>query len=353
MRSLLVILGMFVSLLLLSPATIVMAQGGAGITLKPATLDEAIELGTSQTHTVTVRNESNIDQTFYLSKRDITGVRDGNVPIFAVENIETTGFELSQWITIATDSIFVPAGQEVPIQYTVNAPANATPGSHFAGIFVSVDAPEIRESGAAVGYEVAHIVVMRVAGDVIEKAEIRQLSTNNYIYSSQNVEFNVHIQNNGSTLIRPTGPLEINNMFGQKVGTVLFNTDAAGVFPGTSREFVLEWVGSDTRFGRYEAVLSAVYGEEGSKQTMTSTVTFWILPMNIIGPALGVLAVLFLIIYVATKMYVRRQLAYYQATAGRRVVRRGKNSGNPFLMMFLVMMTVTAVFFLILLVLFS
>jgi len=348
-------LGLFIVFLLAlaSTAGSVFAQG-AGVTLKPATIEENIDPGATKTYTVLVKNESGNDQTFYLSKRDIVGVRDGSVPVYADPDIEVSELDMSQWIALLNETVYIPAGQEVPVQFTVTVPMSASPGSHFAGVFVSVEPPEIRESGAAIGYEVANIIALRVAGEVNESATIRQFSTDNYIYGSPNVTFNARIENSGNTLVRPTGPVEITNMFGQRVdGGLVFNESAAGVFPADTREFTFEWKGEGYGFGRYEAIMSPVYGEEGAKQTMSSSVTFWILPMNIVLPALGVLATLLLIMYVGVRLYVRRKLSYYQAVGGRKLIKRSAASGNPLLLIFLMMMTVTAVFFIILLILFA
>lgn len=330
------------------------AQEGAGITIKPATVEELMERGETATFTVLVRNESAADQTFFLGKRDIVGVTDGNVPVYAADGLEQTGFELSGWIQLPSDTVFVPAGGEVPVQFAVTVPGEAAPGGHFAGIFVSLEAPQIDESGAAIGYQVANIVSIRVAGEVNERADIRQFSTENYIYGSPTVNFLVRIENSGNTLVRPRGPMQITNMFGKVVSdeTLIFNDASAGVFPGATREFTLEWKGEGTGFGRYEAVVSPNYGEAGSIQNMSSTVTFWILPMNIIGPALISLLVIFVVVFVAVKLYVRRKLAYYAAPGGRKLVRR-QSQGSPLLLVFMVMLTVTALFFIVLLILFS
>lgn len=347
----LVVFSMFACLLV---GDVVMAQG-EGITLRPATIEEPMNPGEERTFDFSIRNESGSDQTYYLGARDIIGVRDGNVPIYAEAGQEKTGFELSTWITLATESVFVPAGGEAAAQFTVKAPDNASPGSHFAGIFVTVEPPNIEKSGAAIGYEVANIVSIRIAGEADERAEIRQFSTDNYIYGSPNVTFNVRIENPGNTLIRPRGPLVITNMFGKEVSdNLVFNEAAGGVFPGDTREFTFSWQSDEPGFGRYEAIVSPVYGAPGANKTISSSVTFWILPMNIIGPALGVLAVVLLVIWGGAKLYVRRKLAYYAATSsGRKLVRRTNDPGAPILMMFLVMLSVTAVFFVVLLLLFS
>lgn len=344
----------FLFSVIFAPA-VLFAQNDAGIGLKPANIAENMDPGETRQFTVLVENVSGQDQNYYIFKRDISGVRDGGVPIFADSNLDTGGFALSDWIQLESDRLEVKAGEERPLSFVMTVPQNASPCDHFGGIFVSAEPPELESSGAAIGYQVANIVNIRVAGECIEKAQIRQFSTDNYLYGSSNVEFNLKFENSGNTLLRPTGPLTITNMFGKEVANLTFNEEQAGVFPGVTREFLFSWTSDQTGFGRYEAMVSPSYGEEGFKQTVFSTATFWILPMNIILPAAGVLAVLLLIAYIAIRVYVKRQLAYYGATSGTRklVRRRTNNSSTPLLLILVVMVSVTALFLLILLALFA
>ena len=340
--------------LFLIPAS-TFAQNDAGIGLKPASIAEKMEPGEVRQFTVLVSNVSGQDQNYYLNKRNISGVRDGGVPIFSVNDGDTGGFALSDWIQLESDRLEVKAGEEKPVSFILSVPNNASPCDHFGGIFVSAEPPEIKESGAAIGYQVANIVSIRVAGECIEQAQIRQFSTDNYIYGKSEVNFNLKFENTGNTLLRPRGPLTITNMFGKEVANIIFNEDQAGVFPGDTREFNFSWTSDLTGFGRYEAMVSPSFGEEGFKQTVFSTATFWILPMNIILPAAGILAVLLLIAYVSIRVYVNRKLAFYGANTGaRKIVRRRTSSGTaPLLLILIVLLSVTALFLLILLALFA
>lgn len=330
-------------------------NAGTGIGIKPATLEVSLTPGESKQYTVSVSNISGADQLYYLYKRDIVGVKAGGVPVFADKNQEKTDFELSQWITLETETLDIPKGEERPLSFIVKVPENAAPCDHFGGIFVSAEPPSMRESGAAVGYEVGNIISVRVAGECTIEGSIRQFSTDNYIYGKAEVNFSAKIQNEGNTLIRPTGPLEINNMFGKQVAKLMFNEEQAGVYPGATREYTLSWSGDGPGFGRYEAILSPVYGEDGIKKTMSSTATFWVLPMSIILPALGVLAALLLVTYISVRLYVRSKLAYYGSTGStRKLVRRRKDSGSSVLLLVItVMVSVTALFMVILVFLFA
>ncbi|USN92165.1 MAG: DUF916 domain-containing protein [Candidatus Nomurabacteria bacterium] len=347
----LLILCLFLSSFLLTYSTSLAQQAGTSIT--PASFDKLMDPGTEEQNGITIQNMSDVEQKYYLFVKNISGVKDGGVPIFAKSNDEKTGYELSDWISLSMTEVVIGKNESATVYFVVSVPENASPGSHFGGIFVSVDPPEIENSGASVGYQVASILDIRVSGEALEEASIRQFSTSKFLYGSPNVEFSVKIQNTGNVLVKPRGPLEIYNMLGNKVGNMVFNDKEAGVFPHDTREFSnIKWEGGSTGFGRYEAILSPVYGDEGSKKTMTSSVTFWILPMNIIGPALGVLGVILIVTFIFVRLYIRRSLQHLNQ--GRRIVRRRKRGGSSTsLLLIVVMLTVTALFLIVLLALFA
>jgi hypothetical protein len=341
-----------VYLLLALFANSVSAQSNAaGIGISPAIIEEGATPGEVKQYTVSVANLSESEQKYYVFVRDIVGVKNDNSPVYAEEGIEASGFELSSWVKLGVEEMVVPAGAEAPLSFTLNVPDTASPGSHFGAVFISLEPPRLRTTGAAVGYDVANIISIRVAGDATEKAEIRQFSTNKYFYGSTNVDFNLRIENMGNVLVRPTGPIEITNMFGKNVATLVFNESQASVFPGVTREYNFNWTDDGIGFGRYLARVSPIYGEAGNKNTISSTVSFWVLPMNIIGPALIVLAFILLAIYVGVRLYVRRTVALMSVGGERRMVRTVRRRGSPVLLMTFISMLATTVLFLIILLL--
>lgn len=328
---------------------------GTGVSIKPAMIEETLDPGVIKNYSLTIENLNNDEQLYYLFTRNIKGVRDGGVPIFASETEEKTGYELTDWIKLPISEITIPGNSKSTVDFEMSVPENAAPGSHFGGVFISVEPPEFEKSGAAVGYQVANIVSIRVAGEALEQASVRQFSTSRFLYGSQNVDFSVRIENSGNTLLRPSGPLEIYNMLGNRVGSLTFNSEQAAVFPHDTREFTnINWTGDSIGFGRYEAIVSPVYGDQGAKKTMSSTVTFWILPMNIIGPALAVFVTLMLVVYMFVRIYIKRSLAHMDYGDGRRILRRkNRKESSATLLVIIVALTVTALFLIVLLALFA
>jgi hypothetical protein len=338
--------------LLVSSISCVHAQSEAGIGIRPATIENGAAPGETQTHIVGVTNLSGTPQTYYLYLRDIVAVEEGGVPVFAEEDEEKTGYELSQWLTLDTQELALNPGEEKEITVTIAVPENATPGSHFGAVVVSMEPPRLRRTGAAVGYEVANIISIRVAGDVVEEAQIRSFSTGNYVYGEPKVDFSSRVENKGSVLLRPFGPLEIYNMFGKRVAMITLNENKSGIFPLSERTFDIVWE-AEGGFGRYEAVLSLVYGEQGRQSTISSTTSFWILPLNILLPALGVLGMLLLVAYVSVKVYIRSKLRMHSGVNSRMVRSRRRGGNSALLLVLVVLLFVTAIFLLLLLALFA
>lgn len=330
-------------------------QSSAGVELKPSTIEDKADPGMVLEREISLSNKSNNTQTYYLISKDISGVGESGIPIFADPGAEITGFELSTWLSYPTEPITLPPGASAQVPVTISVPQDATPGSHFGGLFVSVEPPRLRESGAGVGYEVGAIVSIRISGDVVESARIREFSTDKLLYSSQNVKFLTRVENPGNVLVRPRGPLAITNMFGKQVALLTLNETLGGVFPGTTRPYEISWTEEGIGFGRYQAVVGLSYGEDDARGSISATTSFWVLPTKIILPVLGVLSLLILVMYLGVKLYIRRALDELSTTSGRRVVaRRRKDSGLSKLMVVAVtLLAVTTLFLIGLLALFT
>lgn len=323
------------------------AQQTAGVKLLPATIEESADPGTVIEEDIEITNTSDEEKTFYFGVRDISGVKNENQPIFAEAGLEKTGFELSSWVTLPNEPITLAPGEASSFPITILVPENASPGSHFGGIFASVEAPRLRTIGAGVGYEVGAIISIRVAGDTVESARIREFSTDKLIYSEQTVEFTARIENSGNVLMRPIGPVSIQNMFGREVGSVVMNPNRGGVFPRTERTFKATWEEEGVGFGRYQAIVAMAYGDAGRINSIDASVSFWILPLNIILPVLGILTLVILILYVIVRLHIRNTVQRLSTRGGKRVVhRRRRDTGTSKLVLVTIALLATVVIFL-------
>jgi len=343
-------LSLFVFLLLATPA---LAQESAGLGIAPSLIEEPADPGQTISDTLTIKNLSDIEVTYYLFTRDISDVTDSGRPLYAEEGLPATGYELSSWVTLSEGQITIPPQGEKQVAVTIAVPTDASPGSHFGAIFASVNPPDSVDLGAAVGFQVANIVSIRVAGDATEKAVVRSFQTDKFLYGSKTVDFTANLENRGNVLVRPRGAVDVYNMFGSKVASVPINESLGGLFPNATREFATQWADTGLGFGKYAAELSLVYGEQGKAQSsLYAATTFWVLPWAIIRPLLIALAVLFIVSYFVIRGVIRKQVQ--QLSGGRRLVRKtGGSEPSIFILATITMLIVTAFVLFVLLLLFA
>jgi hypothetical protein len=194
-------------------------------------------------------------------------------------------------------------------------------------------------------------VNLRIAGDCVDDARIRSLSTDKLFYGEKNVTFFSKIENQGNTLIRPRGPLEIKNvLFGETV-VLTVNDELAGVFPGTLREITTNWNEQGLGFGRYEAILALSYEGTDGQKTIDASTVFWVFPIKVILPVLIALVALLLTGYLLTRYYIKQ--AVMRAQGGRRITtyRYRRQVGiSRFTFIFVTLLGALAIFLIILLI---
>jgi hypothetical protein len=203
------------------------------------------------------------------------------------------------------------------VPFVVRVPSDASPGSHFGGIFFDQRPVKQQTTGTGIGIRIGSVISLRIAGDIVEESRLREFSTDKFLYNVPIVTFLTRAENLGNVLVRPRGLVEISDMFGKKMSTVRVNDAAAPIFPGESRPFSVGWEYDGFAFGRYQAVVSLTYGEDG-KKTISGTTSFWVLPVKPIIIVLGVILALILGLYISMKVYVRKKLREMGASSNKR-----------------------------------
>jgi len=282
------------------------AQEQASVKIQPSIIEQKVDPGEMFSSKLRLTNMSGQEHVFLIAKEDISGITGDGHPVF-VGNQEKTGYEVSSWISVKEDSVSLGAGETKEIPFDVTIPKQATPGGHFGALFFKLKTTHPKETGTGVGYEVGTIISLRVAGNIVEAATIKEFFTDKLLYDKPNVTFTATIKNSGNTLVRPRGPLEISDFFGKKVATLTVNDAAAAVLPGGERSFETIWREEGFAFGHYTVVMSLTYGDEG-KDTVSQTLSFWVLPMRLIAyGAIGLLLIILAII-ISVKLFLKNKL---------------------------------------------
>lgn len=280
-----------------------------GVSVRPSQIEQKVDPGTSKTFTMSVTNLEDSPLVLYPIVRNVTGVDGNNQPLFEKQD-DGIPHDISAWLEFKKDPITVGAKGSASIDVVAHFPTDATPGSHLAGFFFS-DKPisEGQFIGAGVGFDVGAMMHFQIEGDAITKAEIRHLSTAHSIYGKPPVDFSLAVENQGNTLVRPVGFIDITNMMGKKVASLPINDTGAGVFPKTTREWKSSWNPSEIVFGKFTAMVALAIDTEQGSDTLSRQVEFWVLPINIILPVVIGFTVFLLISYVLLRLYVKKQLS--------------------------------------------
>jgi hypothetical protein len=282
------------------------AQDGVAVKVQPTTIDESVEPGQTIEGTLRVTNENGGTQTYFISTRDVTGMTDVGRPEFAAEG-SIDELSASTWIRPSIREVDIAVGETVEIPYEITIPQSASPGSYFAAFFVTREAEVALESGAGVGFHVASLVNLRVKGDVVEDMQFREFYTDKSFYTEPTVLFTTRLENTGTVHERPRGIISISDSFGNNVGQVTINDSLGAILPRFERVYEAEWKNDGFTIGKYHAIASILYGDT-SKQTITRTISFWIVPVREVGFVLGGLALVIFAFVLGLRLYIRRTL---------------------------------------------
>lgn len=279
-----------------------------GVAIKPAQIEQKVDPGSVKTFTMTVTNTDTKQLVLYPMVRNVTGVNDENQPVFELA-WDGAPHDVQAWLEFDKSPITLEAKGSGSVQVRAHFPEDASPGSHLAGFFFS-DKPntEAVPQGAAVGFDVGAILHFQISGEAVTKATIRHFSTAQTIYGKAPVDFSVAVENEGNTLVRPVGFIDITNMMGKKVASIPVNDNGAGVFPKTTREWKTSWNPNEIVFGKFTAMVALAIETEQGQDTLSRQVSFWVLPMNVLLPTIIGFTIFLLIAYIMLRLYVRNQI---------------------------------------------
>lgn len=235
------------------------------------------------------------------------------------------GYALSQWMEMATEPISVGAFGSQDIPFKVKLPQAADPGGHYAAILIG-NKPIDNTAGSVVkiSSKLASLLLVRVAGEVIEKGDVREFSTSKGFAKKTEADFTVRFVNKGNVHLRPEGEVRITNMFGQTRGVIAINkkTEFGNVLPESEKKWEFNWKGESSIWdaGRMNAELFLSYGEEG-KQSEVRKISFWAVNLKPTLIVLGSLLLLILLLTYLIRRFVRKSISKArleaEAMAGR------------------------------------
>lgn len=249
--------------------------------------------------TIKVRNNSNKAFTINTAVDDFIIDEDGETPIAITEDVDYR-WSLENWLILAPEFQTLQPRQTGIINVIIDVPEDALPGGHYAMVThkpVGLNGEKFQEESASkISQRVGTLMYVLVEGPINEEAFVRDFSMPKFTEYGP-VPFSFSVDNQSDIHIKPDISIEIYNIFGIKVDTIVL--ESKNVFPMISRNFNDQW---DQVWGTgyYKAKLVMSYGSEGAI-TIANT-SFWLLPITLVIAALIVLLTL-VVIFIATRRH--------------------------------------------------
>lgn len=289
------------------------------ITVSPPIMEIAAKRGDVITNSIKVTNDSNVEQTYYISVERFVAEGDQGAAAFIPDS---SPMELPSWIQFSTLQVTVGPDERKVVPFSITVPPNADPGGHYASIFLSTTPPAPRGgSQVSIGGRLGVLLLLRVDGQVNESALINSFSAKKGAVSALPVTFSVKVQNQGNVHLKPRGNVTITNSFGRVVAVVDVNAQGSNVLPQSSRELTASWVknpnavaGANSSFwakyrqekanfafGKYTADLSMVYG--ATNKPLSANASFWVIPWRVMTINLILIAIIAVLLVIGVRRY--------------------------------------------------
>lgn len=275
-------------LFVLGPQTKSYAQTeSASLAIVPPSFDLALEPGESTASAIRIENLTDKPINLKVVTRNFTAQgEEGDINLTEEEST----FSLAKWITVTPNEIIVPQRSKQTFNFTISVPPDAEPGGHFGSIvFTTTPTANLSESGALLAQEIGSLILTRVAGQSIEKAEIESFTPDVSFAEFGPISFTTRVKNLGNVHIKPTGIIEITDMLGNKAVIPL---ESKNVLPEAVRKLSAKW-GERSLIGKYTATLVLTYGSSSEK--ITASTEFYMFPVRYALAAFAGLFILFII----------------------------------------------------------
>ena len=258
------------------------------LTIAPAKVEFNVNPGEEIKFSIYTRNDGEIDTYLYSVVKGFTE-DEGGTKIWIEDAPER------EWVKIP-EKVFAPPGEMIEVPVVINVPKDAPPGGHFLAIGFGT-LPERREgTGVAIGVNVLSLVYINVSGERIDKISISEFNAKK-VYFGFPVKFAYKIKNEGNTYVRPTGEIEISNVFGRLVANLRVNEKELQILPGKEKVLENGWV-NNFAFGPYKAKFNIYYGLNQS-QNLVFNYWFFMFPIKII---LIILAIIFVVFFILPRL---------------------------------------------------
>ena len=269
--------------------------------LEPAKNEVIINPGEEASRTLSLTNRTERTITFKIDIEDLVGSDDPEDQIKLLGD-EEGPYSLKDFLIPEAREFTLEPGEKMTQQINVSLPSDSTPGGYYGAIILSSageekEAVEADVSGKTkIITRIASLFLVRVSGETEESSSVstfKAIGPGAGVYSSHPEGFEVAIKNEGSVHLVHYGEVVITNMFGKTITSLPM--DAFFSLPKSTRLNEALWEDSFT-IGYYKASLEIYKGYGDDDNLDSASISFWVLPWQVVLPALAVIILIILLI---------------------------------------------------------
>lgn len=293
-------------LLALVPRTF--SQSDNKITVSPAVVDKRVRPGSEVSFSVKITNNRGEPKTYYVFPSTFTaGGDESGKPVF--EDTAVGPSSMINWFKFPVPSVALAPGERKEIPVTITVPASVDGGGYYGAIIFSEQNPQAGDKRFVVGVteEVGTLVLLSIEGLVREEGRALDVTPQTTVFTGLPVTMNMRFENTGNVHLKPTGLIEVFNLFGEKEAALQINPGFNSTLPKSIRKYEVLWnpekyFGLIPRMGLYRAEPVVLYGATGITQKMPSF-TFYLLPKKFVGTFVGGFVLFCLVVYGFLRYY--------------------------------------------------
>ena len=225
---------------------------------------------------------------------------------------------------------------------TINIPKTASLGYYYAVLFKpSISVGNGVNRNVINGYNAILVLLNAVTPNEHPKLQLASFSSDRKFFQYLPITFSVNVHNSGNIYLPPSGDIYISktSSFSKVIDTISINPSIGNVLPSTNRIFSVKWTNGDPvfvdkeldgqpvttkqgqpveqlkwnfsqlhklRFGEYYARLVMVYNNGQQDIPVTSVLSFWVIPWELILATIAVVALISVGLWVTGKSLVKR-----------------------------------------------
>jgi hypothetical protein len=247
-----VALGVLAWLGLASPA---LAESLQGITASPFSQDITLAAGGKYSGSINISNPGTTEYDFNVSTAPYSVVGEDYAQQFTAR---PELVDASKWFTFPVSKFHLKPGQQVPVQFNVQAPADIAGGGYYAVIFAQAGA--LPGPGVRGQKRVGVITNMTVGGDLHREGHVAGFSVPLF-QTEPPLRVQTRLQNTGNVHFESTVDVTAKDLF----GNVKWQQQAVHtIMPQTTRKITLEWNKSPS-FGLFHITGTAKYLDRTEK----------------------------------------------------------------------------------------